>query len=543
VLLAALAEGVAGQAPGPAEDPDRQVLQEARLPADAAGLLAYLRQRSGNDADLRQAGRLIRRLGSEDFGERQQAAKRLVAAGRGALALVRQARTDPDKEVARLARECARQIERGWDPALDLAAVRLLVRLGPEGAVPALLGHLPSVADEELEEEVWFGLDALAVRQPRSLPALEEALRDPLPARRAAAACVLGRRGNHEQRAAVRQLLTDPDPMVRLRAAQGLLGAKDKAAIPVLVALLAEPSVEVSWQAEELLHYAAGEGAPAAVVGSGTAKARAKCRKAWEEWWQGQGPKLDLAKLDQDYRRPVLLLAATGDEPGGDSFALCGCDGRPRWQVRGLEHPQAESLRLLPGNRLQVIEALLPPWAEKSRPRLTERDLDGKLLRQEELPYRRLRRLDSYTRLANGNVFLADDQTAVELSPDGHEFYRRQYDFDGVFHQPQRFSNGRVVCLADGRLKGFEFTGPKRLAEYEPASGRLLRKVGLEHDLIVGGNHKLQVRPNGHYLLAGSNVRRFQFGGQGPDRHEHERQRQAEHPRRPGQRHPGRAHA
>ena len=39
-------------------------------------------------------------------------------------------------------------------------AVRLLVRLQPDGAVAALLRYLPYVADEELEEEVWFGLDA-----------------------------------------------------------------------------------------------------------------------------------------------------------------------------------------------------------------------------------------------------------------------------------------------------------------------------------------------------------------------------------------------
>ena len=56
-------------------------------------------------------------------------------------------------------------------------------------------------------------------------------LTDREPARRAAAAVLLGRYGNAEQKAAVRKLLADADPTIRVRAAQGLLAGRDKAAL------------------------------------------------------------------------------------------------------------------------------------------------------------------------------------------------------------------------------------------------------------------------------------------------------------------------
>ena len=66
--------------------------------------------------------------------------------------------------------------------------------------------------------------------------------------------------------AGVRKRLKDPDAQVRLRAAQGLLAVRDADSLPVLIALLDEPAVEISWSAEELLHWVAGEKAPSAKV-------------------------------------------------------------------------------------------------------------------------------------------------------------------------------------------------------------------------------------------------------------------------------------
>src|SRR5437588_614184 len=79
--------------------------------------------------------------------------------------------------------------------------------------------------------EVAGARAALGVRDGKLDPALAAALDDREPARRAAAALVLGRYGTSEQRAAVRRLLTDREAKVRLRAAQGLLAARDGTAL------------------------------------------------------------------------------------------------------------------------------------------------------------------------------------------------------------------------------------------------------------------------------------------------------------------------
>jgi hypothetical protein len=59
-----------------------------------------------------------------------------------------------------------------------------------------LLRYLPYAADEELEEEIWFGVDGLVKRQPQLCGLLAGHLRDSVPSRRALAACILGHRGD-----------------------------------------------------------------------------------------------------------------------------------------------------------------------------------------------------------------------------------------------------------------------------------------------------------------------------------------------------------
>src|SRR5207237_1024784 len=98
-------------------------------------------------------------------------------------------------------------------------------------------------------------------------PLLEPALADLAPARRAAAALVLGRAGTRHQRALVHLLLDDPDPGVQLRAAQGLLLGRDRTAVPALIGLLAKAPMLIAEQAEDVLMELAGKTAPTVSVG------------------------------------------------------------------------------------------------------------------------------------------------------------------------------------------------------------------------------------------------------------------------------------
>src|SRR5215831_16992492 len=81
-------------APEKAADPDEAALKEAKIATYDDALLAFLRRRSGNDKDLRDLENLVRRLGSAEFTEREEASKRLVALGWAALSRLREARAD-----------------------------------------------------------------------------------------------------------------------------------------------------------------------------------------------------------------------------------------------------------------------------------------------------------------------------------------------------------------------------------------------------------------------------------------------------------------
>jgi HEAT repeat protein len=287
-----------------------------------------------------------------------------------------------------------------------------------------LLRFLPFAGSEEVEEEIWFGLDALTARQQRIPAAISEALQDDSPVRRALAGYMLARRGDREQRATAKKLLADSDPLVRLRTAQGLLGAKDKTAVPILIALLEDAPVLLAWQAEELLCYAAGEGAaPGVVVGLGSADARQKCREAWAAWWKTQGDQVDLRKRDEESRRPILLLLwGTGfNDP--NNVWVSGCDGRVRWKLEmpgrsgKTEFSVMDVHLMMPAGRLLIAQFSYE--SSNQRPEdvagITERGLDGEVFRRH-----RMNDAVQCRRLPNGNTWILSRRGEIqEVSPSG----------------------------------------------------------------------------------------------------------------------------
>lgn len=488
-------------------NPDQTLLRKERVGTRTEQLIAYLQNRSTSEVDLRAIETLIRELGAPQFRIRQQAADRLVGLGPAALPALREAVTNPDREVATTARKCIQAIEERKDTVLLPAVVRQLVRERPEGAMEALLGFLPFAADADLEEEIWFGLDSLAKQSGQRLQRLKAMREDKQPARRAAVAYLFGRRGDAHEREAAIKLLTDSDPLVRLRAAQGLLGAKEPAALPTLIGLLDGCPIELSWQAEEMLHWVAGDDAPEATVGTGTSQDREQCRWAWEQWWEKRASTLDLSGLYQSLRRPGLILMRTdlgllSPGPKGSerkqTVWLCGCDGKPRWRVAvplGL-------VQLLPGPRLLIME----PVAQ----RVTERDLAGAILRQWPVnleaqpsgPPLTVGRFDpanawtSGSRLANGNTFIAGSWQAVEFTPEGKELYNRRCgDRDSRYSSPQRLPNGHVLCI----LERGDRVG---LGEFDPLTGKLVQEIFFSGWPTDDHHFHVQPLPNGHYLIA-----------------------------------------
>ena len=475
---------------------EEELLREAGIPTDGPSLLRELERRSAGETDQKRVDRLIHQLGSDAFHDREAATHSLVGIGLNCLPRLREAlNKTEDYEVAGRLKSIMEKIDRSWNPAILRALVRNLVRSQPQGAMEALLRFLPAVAGLELEEEVWFGLDDLACRDNKLPTAILDGLRDSSPTRRAACAYLVARRGQPDQRRAVYPLLADADPSVCLRAAQGLLAAGDWTAVPALVNLLRECSIEISWQAEELLRWAAGKTSPKALVGTGAAEPRKQSHQAWSEWWKKHEASLSLTAAYQNPTRPRLLLVRTpiprtptppahlkGQLDGKEEQRvwLCGSDGRQRWETI----TPFGSVELLSGPRLVVIE----PAAR----RIAERDLDGALIRQWKANW--AEPWLAAQRLPNGNYFVPGNSRAAEYTPDGKEVYNREFrGGDYSCSHLRKLENGNVLGIIDrGRLEAF--------AEFDPQTGRLLKQFPFQGPQGVR-SYKVKTRTLGRSFI------------------------------------------
>jgi HEAT repeat protein len=488
-LLFLLPPPIRGADDSPSDD--EQLLRRAGVGTDSAALLRFLEERTAHRTDPERLASLVRQLGHDRFEEREAAAGRLRRAADMALPALRHAVEDPDPELARRARECIHTIEQGQPGEVALAVVRTLVRKRPAGSAEALLAYLPVCGDDLLEEEITFGLYDLARRDEKVLAPLVRALGDPVPIRRRAAACIVGRLGSAEQRAAVRRLLDDNDPEVRLRAAQGLLAAGEQTGVPTLIDLLKGTTVTVAWQAEELLHYAAGETAPAPAVGGGSAFARLRCRQAWKVWWRQYGDVLDLREAEHSTRRPGLFLVfqcrrGIGPTVGlhhDTRLLLCGCDGEPRWTLRRLTSWLTE-YALLPNGRLLCAESVRLGENRDPGSRLVETDLCGRVMRE----WRRGdEQLVAFRRLPGGHLLLTARDRVTELGGTGAEVFCYTYPSDkGYGPGTRRLGNGLLRCCRSTTV-----------VEFDVARGEAVREM----PLASSGHALLIPLRDGHFLL------------------------------------------
>src|SRR5262249_28581381 len=152
--------------------------------------------------------------------------------------LLRHALRGADLEQTRRLQWCLNRVAASVaQTARPHGAARLLALRGAAAAVGALPAYLPFTADEATPAEGVTPLPGLASRGAALDAARVTALSDGVSRRRAVAVEILAGRG--AARAAVRKLLTDADPTVRLRAAVALACAADRDAVPVLIDLAA----------------------------------------------------------------------------------------------------------------------------------------------------------------------------------------------------------------------------------------------------------------------------------------------------------------
>jgi hypothetical protein len=453
---------------------DEATLKEARLKIDGPSLLEFFRKRTLSPAREAALEQTVQRLGAKAFAARERASGDLMAAGRPALRFLRPALKNPDLEIARRAAACLDKIDKGADVPLTLAAARLLAVRRPAGATQVVLNYLPFADEESVAEEVVATLGRVAVRDGKADRLLIAALKDGKAERRAAAALLLGRLPRPEYRAAVRPLLADPDAAVRLRAAQSLLVAREKKALPVLVALLDEAPPTLAWQAEDLLCRLAGEQGPQLSIGDGNEEQRKKCRAAWARWWRDQEPKIDLARLDRQPPSLGLTLVVTCDGYDGCGKVWeFGTDRKPRWQIstnlRG-----AIDARVLPGNRILLAEY---------NGYVTERDQKGKVLREHRIQGNPV----ACQRLPNGNTFVATLSNVLEITAQGKEVFNYPAGH-GQITYAEKLRNGHLIYVTmSGMLAEVDARG-KEIKSFKVGSNNVewftFERLPGEHYLV-----------------------------------------------------------
>jgi hypothetical protein len=451
---------------------DDVALTAARIPTDGPGLLDFFRKRTIEGADKGRLQTLATQLGDETFRVREQASAQLVAAGSRARAVLEEAAKDPDPEVSHRARECLSRIKRGATAMVVSAAVRVLAQRKPEGATEVLLGYLPSAEDDAVAEEVCNSLTALAVRDGKSDDAIVAAVNDKLPVKRAAAGVALCRAAAKSELSSVRKLLQDPEATVRLRVGLALAAAGEKQSLPVLIDLLTALPSQDTIAVEDLLYNVAGDKAPAGDY-SGNASSRQRYRDDWKKWWEAEGGKLDLAKLEEASKPLGYTLVLLLDH--GKAMEL-DADKKPRWTVEGLEFPL--DVQVLPDDKLLS--------AEHSGNRVTERDVKtGKVVWEYKITHPL-----AAQRLPNGNTFIASQQGALEVTRAGKTVWEYTPANGETIMKAQKLRNGEVAMVM--QLGGTRFVQLNR-------DGRTERRTFPVNLYTSGG--RIDVLPNGNVIL------------------------------------------
>jgi HEAT repeat protein len=451
-----------------ASDPGQLAAEETALQAaiqadDAAGALDFFRKRTPAEAQRQRLRLLVRQLADDSFEVRQKATAELVASGPVAATPLRAAALSPDAEVAARAQAALAQVRRDGALPLLLSALRLVSRRQPLGTVPSLLAYLPFADDESVAEEVRAALAALTVQDARPDPALLQGLVSADPDDRAAAGTVLARANLPDTRPAVRRLLEDDEPSVRLRVGRALVMAKDREAIPVLIELFGDLAGDDRWDLEELLERVAGEDAPALPRDDAGATRRRRL-DAWRGWWQTHADTVDLSRLKEPRPAGRLLLVLADLQAVGGQLLEVGADGRPRRIIDWLTRPIAADP--LPGGGVLI--------AEYRDRRVTEQTFDGKLLWEKELPASPV----AVQRLPNGNTFVACRDRLLEYDRDGKETWNVRRPTRDVVGARKHADGSTLLVTHDGFCRWLDAAG--RETRSFPAAGPYVVGTGID---------------------------------------------------------------
>ncbi len=410
----------------------REMWQAWWRSTDGTGLLDEFRSRTLSEEDRTAVRDLIAKLSDASAEVRTKAEADLLKLGPKVAPLLRRTVYLGGVKGQEAVAKCLQLVEKDAPPIMPSAAPRLLALRRPPGTVETLLAYLPFAETHELNQQTRELIAFIGPTDPKSVPVLVKALQDPSAVRRAAAVQALCKTADAEQLAALRKLLADTDSEVRLRAGLGLAALKEKEAMPVLVALLADLPIDLAYEVEDYLMRVAGDKAPSAPLANDVA-ARAKTRDAWAAWWKANAETTDLARIDSGDRMLGFQLVVEAYDNVRRSGRVLEVDraGKTRWEITGLQYPICA--QTLPGDRVLIVEQNLN--------RVSERDHAGKVLWEKQLnqPFH-------VQRTRNGHTFIACRQALIELDRDGKEILNVPRINDTIL-AATKLRDGQIACV------------------------------------------------------------------------------------------------
>jgi HEAT repeat protein len=442
---------------------------------DGEQLLGELRKRTLTEDVRRKCEILIAQLGDTDFAVREKAEAGVRAMGALIVPLLRQAVMNGDLEIRRRARACLADMERDRSLPLPPLVPRLIALRKPAGAAEALLAYCPYAGDDTIMGEVQVALNAVAFKDGKLDPAVIRGLTESLGPRRAAAAEALCLSGDREHLSAVRRLLHDGDPVVRLKTALALAGIHEREAVPVLIDLIGELPSAQSAPAEEYLQRVALDRGPANLPsGEGSrGENRKKRHEAWVAWWKANGDRVVLvdryppANFERFHGYTLLVLANSGQ------VMELGVDRKIRWQINGLLNPR--DVQVIGPDRILV--------AEYNGQRVTERNRRGEIIWQKQLPNTWPLAVQ---RLRNGHIFITCQNKLVEVDRGGHEVLSIDRPQNDVV-MARRMRDGQIILVSTNRV-----------CSRMDATGKELKSFTLQ---MVWQHNGVDILPNGNVLV------------------------------------------
>ena len=181
-LLMSIAAAATAADPPRRPSPEENILRKAGVAVDGDGLLTFFRERTLGDAETKRIGEIIKRLGADDFDDRERAAKELRKVGGRATPLVRAAAASADAEIAVRARAFLKEVD---GPAVLPARGRGATAGPPRnGRRRAGAVELPPLRRRRRRRGRGVGGALLRSATPdgKADPALAAALDDPSPA-------------------------------------------------------------------------------------------------------------------------------------------------------------------------------------------------------------------------------------------------------------------------------------------------------------------------------------------------------------------------